>query len=56
MQISTDKPVLVPGDPEQLHMDAVNKAGGVRYVQDQLDTCRKVAETLKVKPLQYDLH
>ncbi|KAJ3649959.1 hypothetical protein Zmor_021672 [Zophobas morio] len=45
------KPVLVPGDPERLHMASVDEAGGVRYVQDQLDTCKSLAESLKVKPL-----
>lgn len=45
------KPVLVAGDPERIHMEAVDKAGGVRYVQDQHDTCQKLSETLKVKPL-----
>jgi hypothetical protein len=47
-----DKPVLVAGDSERLHMKAVDEAGGIRYIQDQLDTCEKVAQDLNIRPLQ----
>ncbi|XP_008195569.2 uncharacterized oxidoreductase YjmC [Tribolium castaneum] len=45
------KPVLVAGDPERLHMEDADRAGGVRYVEDQLNTCRELAKKLHVKPL-----
>ncbi|RZC35486.1 uncharacterized protein BDFB_003152 [Asbolus verrucosus] len=50
--VDPEKPVLVAGDPERLHMESVNQAGGLRYVQDQHDTCQKLAKELKVQPLQ----
>lgn len=40
------------GDPEKLHMAAVNEVGGVRYVQDQWNACKKLSQLLKVKELQ----
>ncbi|KAI4466839.1 oxidoreductase-related [Holotrichia oblita] len=45
------KPVLVPGDSEKLHMAAIDKAGGIRYLPNQMETCKKLSEQLKVKPL-----
>jgi hypothetical protein len=44
--------VWVAGDRERLHMKAVDEARGLRYVQELLDACRKLAQELKVKPLQ----
>lgn len=46
-----DKPVLVPGDPERIHMEKVNKEGGLRYTQDQLKINAELASELKVKPM-----
>lgn len=50
-QTDPSKPVLVAGDPEKQHMDAVDKAGGVRYLPNQMETCKKLSKLLKVKPL-----
>uniref|UniRef100_A0A1Y1NQ32 Malate dehydrogenase n=1 Tax=Photinus pyralis TaxID=7054 RepID=A0A1Y1NQ32_PHOPY len=44
-------PVLVPGDPERNHMNFVDSVGGVRYVKNQMNTCKQLAEELHVKPL-----
>ncbi|KAF2880771.1 hypothetical protein ILUMI_25399 [Ignelater luminosus] len=46
------KPVMVAGDPERLHMEAVDKAGGVRYLPNQLTACQRLSESLKVAPLK----
>jgi LDH2 family malate/lactate/ureidoglycolate dehydrogenase len=51
-RIDRDRPVWVAGDRERLHMKAVDEARGLRYVQELLDACRKLAQELKVKPLQ----
>lgn len=40
------------GDPERQHMEKVDKAGGVQYVKDQLETCERLAKRLKVTSLQ----
>ncbi|KAF5302680.1 hypothetical protein FQA39_LY10176 [Lamprigera yunnana] len=45
-------PVLIPGDPEKKYKDSVDKAGGVKYVVNQMETCAKLAQELNVKPLQ----
>lgn len=44
-------PVLVPGDLEKLHMATIDKQGGIRYVQAQLDACKKLAAKHKVKEM-----
>ncbi|XP_017781988.1 PREDICTED: uncharacterized oxidoreductase YjmC isoform X2 [Nicrophorus vespilloides] len=46
-----DKPVLVAGDPERLHMEAVDKFGGVRYLPNQHESCNRLSKELNVKPL-----
>lgn len=46
------KPVLVAGDPERLHMDKVKKTGGLSYVKNQHETNKKLAEELKISPMQ----
>ncbi|KAK2708513.1 hypothetical protein QYM36_014199, partial [Artemia franciscana] len=33
----SSKPVLVAGDPEKMHMDKVNRQGGITYLQNQID-------------------
>lgn len=37
-QADTANPVLVPGDPERAHMAHVDEQGGVRYVQQQVES------------------
>ncbi|KAI4466948.1 oxidoreductase-related [Holotrichia oblita] len=46
------KSVLVAGEPEQQHMDAIDKAGGVRYLPNQMESCKRLSEELGVKPLK----
>lgn len=48
-----EKPVLVAGDPERNHMRQVDEAGGVRYVEDQLECCKRLAKELGVRPLRF---
>lgn len=49
--VDPSKPVLIAGDPERNHMKFVDSVGGVRYVKNQIDTCKQLAEKLGVKPL-----
>lgn len=49
--IDPKKPVKAAGDPEREHKLAVDRAGGVRYVKNQMDTCEMLAKKLNVKPL-----
>lgn len=50
------KPVLVAGDPEKAYKVLVDKAGGIRYIKNQLDTCLQLAKELNVVPLQHLQH
>uniref|UniRef100_T1H5V5 Malate dehydrogenase n=1 Tax=Megaselia scalaris TaxID=36166 RepID=T1H5V5_MEGSC len=43
-------PVLVPGDKEKHNMEDVNKAGGIQYLPNQLQTCENLAKRLNIKP------
>lgn len=45
-------PVLVPGDLERSHKNLVDKAGGIGYIKDQIDNCKRIAEKHNVKELQ----
>lgn len=49
----SEKPVLVPGDKESCAMEAVNKAGGIQYIENQLQTCAELSKRLNVKPLSF---
>ncbi|KAK5642467.1 hypothetical protein RI129_008634 [Pyrocoelia pectoralis] len=49
--VDPSKPVLIAGDPERNHMKFVDSVGGVRYVKNQINTCKQLAEKLCVKPL-----
>lgn len=49
-----DKPVLVAGDPERMHMQKVNKQEGLRYSQDQISINTKLASEFKIKPMVAD--
>ncbi|CAG9864224.1 unnamed protein product [Phyllotreta striolata] len=46
------RPVMVHGDFERVHMMQVSKDGGVRYVKNQHDANKKLAERLDVEPMQ----
>ncbi|KAB0803492.1 hypothetical protein PPYR_00462 [Photinus pyralis] len=48
-----EKPVIVAGDPEREHMAEVNRIGGIRFCKDQLESCSKLAASLKVAPLKF---
>ncbi|XP_055383566.1 uncharacterized oxidoreductase YjmC isoform X2 [Condylostylus longicornis] len=48
-----NKKVLLAGDKEDLAMKAVDKAGGIQYVQNQLESCDRLAKKLNIKPLQF---
>lgn len=50
--MDTQKPVLVAGDPERKHKAFVDEIGGVQYVKNQLNSCTKLSEQLKVRNLQ----
>ncbi|KAK9892927.1 hypothetical protein WA026_022795 [Henosepilachna vigintioctopunctata] len=50
--VDPEKPVMAAGDPERKHMKAVDEAGGVRYVKNQIETCWKLSQRLKVNPLR----
>lgn len=50
--VDPSKPVLVAGDPERLHMKAVDETGGVKYVPNQMETCARLSEELNVPPLK----
>lgn len=53
LQIDPDVPVLVAGDPERIHMEKVNKEGGLVYSEDQLQTCESLSRRLNVQPLRF---
>ncbi|XP_045461618.1 uncharacterized oxidoreductase YjmC-like [Harmonia axyridis] len=46
------KPVLIPGDPARMHRKKVAKQQGIRYSQQQINTCQVFANMLRIKPLQ----
>jgi hypothetical protein len=50
------KPVLVPGDPERNSLQSVAQKGSIFYTEDHVITYRKLAEELKVKPMQHVPH
>lgn len=52
-QKHADKPVLVAGDPEHSNQLAVDAAGGIAYLPNQLETCARLADRLKIRPLQF---
>lgn len=47
------KPVLVPGDPEEIAMKEVAQNGGIFYTTDHIVTYRSLAEKLNVRPMQH---
>lgn len=46
------QPVLVPGDPEQIHMKKIKAQGGICYVKDQHESNSRLAEKLNVLPMK----
>ncbi|XP_037045189.1 uncharacterized oxidoreductase YjmC-like [Bradysia coprophila] len=52
-RIDPELPVLIAGDPERIHMENVDKEGGLRYTENQLQTCEKLVKRLSVKPLSF---
>ncbi|KAK2719847.1 hypothetical protein QYM36_005353 [Artemia franciscana] len=48
----SSKPVLVAGDPEKMHMDKVNRQGGITYLQNQIDASTALAEKLSVDAMK----
>lgn len=44
--------MLVAGDPERMHMEQVDKDGGIYYVADQIRSCNNLAEKLEVPPIK----
>lgn len=53
-QTDPNKPVLLAGDKEKNNMEAVDKAGGIQYLENQLQTCAMLAEKLKIEPLKFN--
>ncbi|KAG5890481.1 hypothetical protein JTB14_013423 [Gonioctena quinquepunctata] len=49
--VDPNKPVLVAGDHERIHMKKVDKEGGLKYVRNQHETNSKLAKKLNVKPM-----
>lgn len=47
------KPVLIAGDPERAHMKKVDEDGGFFYVENQIQSCNKLATMLNVEPMKY---
>lgn len=48
-----NKPVLIPGEKEAMQMKAVDEAGGIQYLENQLKTCESLAERLKITPMRF---
>ncbi|XP_037819236.1 uncharacterized oxidoreductase YjmC-like [Lucilia sericata] len=48
-----EKPVLVAGDKESLNMKAVDAAGGIQYLPNQLQTCESLSKRFNVKPMSF---
>ncbi|XP_071444240.1 uncharacterized oxidoreductase YjmC-like [Hetaerina americana] len=50
--VDPNKPVLVAGDPEKIHMKEVSYRGGILYHQGLIDAMSKLAEELNICPLR----
>lgn len=44
--------VLIPGDPEKVHMEKCNKQGGIEYHPNQIDFANDLAKKLNIQPVQ----
>lgn len=47
------KPVLVAGDPERIHEKKVVEEGGLRYHENQIQTCHQLAKRLGIDPIKF---
>lgn len=52
--IDPNNPVLIAGDPERIHMSSVDKAGGVRYTENQIKTCNELSKRLGIDPIKFN--
>lgn len=43
---------MVAGDPEKNHIKTVERNGGVRYVKDQIESCKRLSKALGVEMLK----
>ena len=50
--VDPTKPVLVPGDPERLAMEHVDRVGAIKYTPDHIISYRKLAGDLNVEPMK----
>lgn len=50
--VDTEKPVIVPGDPERMHEVEVEKYAGILYHISQLNSSETLAKRLGVTPLR----
>lgn len=50
-QADKERPVLVAGDPERIHMAKVDGEGGIRYHVNQIKNCDDLAKKFNVRPI-----
>ena len=50
--VSEEKPVLVPGDPERIALETVEKVGAIKYTPDHIISYGKLAQELAVAPMK----
>ena len=53
-QADPSQPVLVAGDPEKNHMKQVQDDGGIRYHDNQIQSCHQLAKRLNVAPIKFN--
>ncbi|KAK3803859.1 hypothetical protein RRG08_029451 [Elysia crispata] len=44
--------VLIPGDPEKVHMEKCDKLGGIEYHPNQIDFANDLAKELNIQPVK----
>ena len=49
---SSQKPILVPGDPERNSEKKTRRLGFIRYTSDHITSYRRLAKELGVKPME----
>ncbi|KAF3426202.1 hypothetical protein E2986_03270 [Frieseomelitta varia] len=50
--VDKDKPVLIPGDPENQAMERVDREGGITYHPNQIKACEEFAKDMGIEPLK----
>ena len=45
-------PVLIPGDPERIHMELCDKLGGIPYHENQIKFAHDISKTYKIAPMK----